>query len=97
MKKHQFALILSGISELTPELADGLYEATGGDIECNLRNGIAYLEVNRAAPTLRQAITSAITEVEGADLGVRVIRVESEAANTIAQINAALLETTASK
>jgi hypothetical protein len=91
MKTHNFTLILSGISELTPELADTLYEATGGDIEFNMRNGVAYLVVERAALRLQDAITSAIREVEGSGAGVRVIRVESEAANIIAKINAELL------
>ena len=72
-------------------VADALYEATGGDIECNMRNGIAFLDVERTASTLREAITSAIAEVEGAEQGVRVVRVDSETANTIAQINASLL------
>jgi hypothetical protein len=93
MKRHKFTLILSGVHELTPALADALYEATSGDIECNMRNGVAFLEFDRAAPTLREAITSAIRDVEQTGLGVRVIRVESEAANVIAQINAALLGT----
>ena len=91
MKKHRFTLILSGVSELTPVLADALCQATNGDIECNMRNGITFLEFERAAATLRDAIASAIEDVEGAKLGVRVVRVESEAANTITQINAALL------
>ena len=94
MARYQFALVLSGVAELTPELADALYEATNGDIECNMRNGVAFLEVARPARTLRAAITSAIREVEGADVGVRVMRVESEAANTIAKINAELLGVT---
>ena len=83
--------------ELTPELANALYEAMHGDIECNMRNGIAFVEVERAAPSLRAAINSAIQDIEGADVGVRVVRVESEAANVIAQINAALLGTPAGK
>jgi hypothetical protein len=97
MKKYTFTLILSGVAELTPELADALYEATKGDIECNMRDGIAFLEFQRTAPTLRDAITSAITDVEGAGLGLRVVRVESEVANTIAQINAGLLGVTTGK
>jgi hypothetical protein len=91
MKTHKFHLILSGVAEITPELANALFEATKGDIEFNLRDGVAYLEFSRAARTLREAITSAIKDVEGADMGVRVVRVESEAANTIAKINAELL------
>ncbi len=91
MKKHVFTLILAGVSEITPELADSLYEATNGDIELNLRDGVAFVEFERGAPTLRGAIVAAIAEVEGADVGVRVVRVESEAANVIAKINADLL------
>ena len=91
MKTHAFTLILSGVAEITPDLADALYEATGGGIELSLRDGVAFLEFERKAPTLRDAITTAIREVERADAGVRVVRVESEAANVIAKINAGLL------
>jgi hypothetical protein len=90
-KPFQFTLVLSGVADITAEVADGLYDATEGDIEFNMRDGVAFLECERAAPTLRDAITSVIREVEQAGVGVRVVRVESEAANTIAQINATLL------
>lgn len=89
MSTYQFTLILSGVAEITPELADALFAATGGDIEFNLRDGVAYVEFDRAAATLRDAVSSAIAQVEG--VGVRVVRVESDAANTIAKINADLL------
>ncbi len=91
MNTHTFTLILSGIAELTPELADALYEATQGDIELNLRDGVAFAEVERTAATLHKAITTAIRQIEEAGVGVRVVRVESEAANVIAKINADLL------
>jgi hypothetical protein len=91
MKKHKFSLVLSGVSEITADLADAFYEATRGDIEFNMCNGVAFLEFERAATSLREAIVSAIQEVEGARDGVRVVRVESDAANTIAKINADLL------
>ncbi len=91
MKTHRFTLVLSGMSDLTPEIANALYEATNGDIELNLREGVAFLEFARNATSLQDAVTSAIREVEGAKVGVRVVRVESEAANTIAKINAELL------
>jgi hypothetical protein len=91
MVTYQFTLILSGVSEITPELADALYSATGGDIEFNMRDNVAYVEFERTAPSLQDAIDSAILQIEGAGCGVRVARVESEAANTIAKINAGLL------
>ena len=91
MTVHKFTLVLSGVAEITPELADALYTATSGDIEFNMCDGAAFLEFERDARTLRDAITSAIRDVEAADVGVRVVRVESDAANTIAKINAELL------
>jgi ATP phosphoribosyltransferase len=90
--KHQFALILSGAASITPRLANALYQATNGDIEFEMRDGAAFLEFTRTGPTLREAILSAIDEVQQAKAGVRVVRVESEAANTIATINAELYE-----
>jgi hypothetical protein len=93
MKTHKFTLILAGVAELTPTLADALYEATKGEIEFGMRDGVAFLEFERPAPTLRQAILSAIRDVEDAHVGVRVVRVDSETANTIARINAELLGT----
>ncbi len=89
MSNHRFTLILSGISEITPELGDTLFEVTGGDIELNMSDRVAFLEFDRAADSLFEAVRSAISQVESA--GVRVVRVESEAANTIAKINAELL------
>ena len=91
MNTFQFTLILSGVGEITPSLADALYAATGGGIELNMRNNVAFVEFDRHAKTLQEAVTSAIRQVEGADVGVRVVRVESDVANTIARINADLL------
>jgi hypothetical protein len=91
MKTFHFSLILAGVAELTPELADVLYSAVDGEIELELREGVAILEVKRGARSLREAIIASIGEVESAEAGVRVVRVESEAANTIAKINADLL------
>ena len=91
MNDHRFTLILSGVSEITPKLADALYAATGGDIEFNMRDGVAFLEFDRASSSLHDAVTSAISQVEGAGVGARVVRVESQAANTVAKINADLL------
>lgn len=94
MKTYKFSLVLSGFAEITAELADALYTATNGEIELNVRDGVAFLEFERAASTLHAAINAAIREVEGANVGVRVVRVESEAANVIAKINADLLGVT---
>ena len=91
MKRHRFTLILAGVADITPELADSLYTATQGDIELNQRDGVVFVEFDRAATTLRKAVTTAIREVEEANVGARVVRVETEVANVIAKINADLL------
>jgi len=91
MENHQFTLILSGVAEITPELADALYAATGGDIELNMCNDVAFLKFARNAASLEDAVNSAIKQVEGAGVGIRVVRVESSTANIIAKINADLL------
>ena len=71
MNTYQFTLFLSGVAEVTPESADALSAATGGDIEFNMRNDVAYIEFDRAADTLQDAVNSAIAQVEGAGVGVR--------------------------
>ena len=91
MNSFQFTLILSGVAEITSNLADALYAATGGDIEFNMRGGVAFVEFDRKARSLQEAVKSAIRQVEDASVSVRVVRVESDAANTIAKINADLL------
>ncbi|HZZ77067.1 MAG TPA: hypothetical protein VFE62_01030 [Gemmataceae bacterium] len=91
MKTHRFTLILAGVAEITPELADSLFEHTHGDIELNQRDGVVYVEFERAAATLKDAVLTAIADVESAGATMRVVRVESESANTIAKINASLL------
>ena len=76
MSRHFFSLILWGVSEITPELSDALYEATGGDIELNVRDGVVCLDFDRVGPSVQAALTSAIEQVEQAGTGVRVTRVE---------------------
>jgi hypothetical protein len=76
MTQQEFTLILGGVPEITSELADALYTVMDGSIELGMREGVAFLDVTRRAWTLNEAITTAIQAVEGAGVGVRVIRVE---------------------
>jgi hypothetical protein len=68
--------------------------APNGEIELSLRDGVPFVEFARPSPSLQAAITTAIRDVEDAYVGVRVVRVESDAANVIAKINADLLGAT---
>lgn len=88
--KHEFTLILSGFSELTPEVTDALYEAGFDDSLVGVADGVPYVDVNhRESDSLENTIRDAIRDVEQA--GFRVVRVESDAANVITRINADLL------
>ena len=89
-KPFQFTLILTGVSDLTPEVTDALYEAGFDDALIGMAAGVPYIDINhRRAESLEKAVRQAIRDVEKA--GLRVVRVESDAANVITRINADLL------
>ena len=77
-KKHvyNFTLVLSGFSEPDNRLEDSLYEAGCDDAILSFRNGIPYLEFDREAESLVEAILSAVQNAERADSRVRVVRAE---------------------
>ncbi len=87
---YPFTLILTGIKDLTPDVADALYEAGFDDALVGMAGGVPYMDVNhRGAESLEKAVREAIRDVEKA--GYHVVRVESDAANAITRINADLL------
>ena len=77
MKSYQFTVVVTGVREIEPHLADALYAATGGDIEFNIRNGVAFVEFDRKAPDVEIAIRTAVEQVQSV-AGLRVVRIESE-------------------
>jgi hypothetical protein len=91
MQTHDFTVVLSGITEVTDDAANALYEAGCDDGSFASRDGIAFIMFHRDAPTLREAIDSAIADVKRAGFGV--LRVETEDANVVAKVNAELLGT----
>lgn len=89
MTIHEFALILSGVSEVTEEAANVLYEAGCDDGSFASRDGVAFIMFDREAASLREAIETAIANVRSAVFGV--LQVETDDANQVAKINAELL------
>ncbi len=73
---HHFVLVLSGVSEPDGELEDALFEA-GCDGTLGFRDEVAYLELDRQAPSMEAAIVSAVRDVERADPRLKVVAVES--------------------
>jgi hypothetical protein len=68
--EHDFSLILDGVSELTTEVEDALFESGCDDATLSLQHGCVYAEFSRRAPTLKDAVISAIRNVRQAGLGV---------------------------
>jgi hypothetical protein len=86
---REFTLILEGV-EVTDDVADALYEAGCDDALFGSSDGVVFLDFNREAPSLREAVLSAIADVEKAGVGAKVIRVEPNVGNFVAAVNATL-------
>lgn len=76
-REHDFALVLSGVHDLTPEVMNALFEAGCDDATPSLRFGRIYLTFSRSAPSLKNAILSAIRDVRCAQIGADVDRVDN--------------------
>ena len=76
VQEHDFALILTGVHELTSEVEDALFEAGCDDATLSVQYGYIYIEFSRSAATLKDAILSAIRDVRKANIGADVWRVD---------------------
>ena len=87
MKKevHTFTLVLVNEHELTTGLEDALFEAGCDDGMLFSKNQVVYIEFDRDADSLEEAIVSAINNVESA--GFQVARVEPSDLVTSAEIS----------
>ncbi len=74
LKTHGFTIILAGVSELTPDLADDLFEAGCDDATPWSRGGTVGVDFDRDAESLGDAVGSALKDVERA--GLTVARVD---------------------
>jgi len=74
---HRFTLILSGLSRLSDKLENNLYDAGCNDALLGTRDGVVYLDFDREAPSFREAVSSAIGDVNKA--GYEVVETNEEA------------------
>ncbi|OGO92835.1 MAG: hypothetical protein A3F10_04630 [Coxiella sp. RIFCSPHIGHO2_12_FULL_42_15] len=77
-QRHEFTLVLKNVDESTSNLEDSLYEAGCDDALINFRNGAVYLDFNREATTLEEAVLNAIKDVESSSIGAIVATVAPE-------------------
>lgn len=85
MPEHNFTLILNLTNGEVDDYADALYDAGCDDGMVGEIDGTPYVEFDREAPTLADAILSAIRDVESVD-GLRVLHVEPDDLVTAAEI-----------
>jgi hypothetical protein len=74
--EHDFTLVLTGVSELTQKVVDAFYEAGCDDATIASRSGRVVATFSRTAPSLKDAILSAIQSVRKAKVGADVLRVD---------------------
>lgn len=75
-RDFDFTLLLDGVNEVTPEIANSLFEAGCDDATPGMVAGRTYLMFTRSATSLTDAILSAIENVHNAGISATVLRVD---------------------
>jgi hypothetical protein len=73
---HEFVLILEGIADVDSKTMNALFEAGCDDGTLGRQGGRILMGFTRSAPSMKDAIFSAIADVHKAGIGARVVRVE---------------------
>lgn len=73
MTNHHFTLIVEGPDLQSEDVFDALFEAGCDDALVGRSNGVQYLDFDRDAATLQDAILTAVADVEKVE-GVEVVR-----------------------
>ena len=83
MKLYEFDVVLNEVAEITDEQADVLFEAGCDDGTPASRNATAWIHFDREAPSLEEAIRSAVAQVRAA--GFKVSKVELDVDSAVSQ------------
>jgi hypothetical protein len=75
---YTFTLVLSGIPEVTEDIANALYEAGCDDAGVGSCDGVLTVDFDREAESLADAIGSAVKDVERAGYKVGRIVVDTK-------------------
>ena len=74
--EYDFALILTGLREVTDEIAGAIYKAGCDDATVSVRSGRVYVTFSRRAASMKDAVLSAIQNVLAANIGADVLRID---------------------
>jgi hypothetical protein len=93
--EHEFILTVDGIPDLSCEVVDALFDAGCDDATIMMRGGKVSMGFTRSAPTMKEAILSAIADVRKAGIGAQVIeavpdRASEESAREVSGVNSVL-------
>ena len=77
MNTYEFSLVLSGVNENTPDLEDTLFEAGCDDGLVCIYNNTVYIDFMREANSYKEAVLSAIKNIESSSLNAKVISVDA--------------------
>jgi hypothetical protein len=88
MSSYHFTLIVEGSDLQTDDHADALFEAGCDDALVGEIDGVHYLDFDREADTVSDAVLSAIGQIESAVPGARVVRVANGGLVSMADIAA---------
>src|SRR5438045_462050 len=83
---YQFTLVLKGVGQDTPDLEDSLYEAGCDDALINFRNGTIFLDFDREASSLEEAVISAIKNIRSSTIDAEIASIAPENLVTEAEI-----------
>jgi hypothetical protein len=75
---YQFDVVLAGLSEISDDLADALFEAGCDDGTPCSSNGVAWIGFTREADSLESAIRSAVADVQKAHCTVSRVQIEPD-------------------
>ena len=75
-REYDFSLVLLGVNELTTKVEDAFFEAGCDDATLSIAYGRVWMEFSRTAPSLKDAVLSAIRDVRKAGIGADVLQVD---------------------
>ena len=75
-REFDFTLVLEGICEINASDEDALFEAGCDDATISVRSGRVFLTFSREAPSIKDAIISAVDNVKDSKINARVLRVD---------------------
>ena len=85
-REYDFALVITGVPDLTPEVQDALFNSGCDDATFSIQYGCLYAEFSRTAESLKGAILSAIRDVRKANIGAEVDSIDESNLVTQAEI-----------